>query len=229
MSNNMMRRGASILAAAAVVAGGLTVGAGTASASCIASGGLERLQSITEPLGVESIGRYCSWFTEHLSRSIENVDVVQGYKPGATAGDLMSYTYSFSLSNDPARNLTKLVSNGPPGYAMTGVVVDLVEWINGVPKRTPIEVGQVGQDPTTGTVTITPPGEGWPIPRRTDTSRPELEVRVTYRVPLNVRPGFVTAGVTFEATGLTGTQGWSQLGSTEIDNPYGDAFGSSGS
>ncbi|MGW6375375.1 hypothetical protein ACWFRB_04815 [Rhodococcus sp. NPDC055112] len=232
MSNNMMRRSASILAAAAVAAGGLTIGAGTASASCIARGGLERLQSITEPLGVESIGRYCSWAVNYLHGSVENVGVTRVVKMEVSPGQVVPYTSNFVLSGDPDRNLTKVVDHAPPGFVMTRVEVVLDEWVDRVNQRTPLEVGQVGQDSVTGAVTITPSGEGWPIPHMNGTTNPKIEVRVLYRVPLNVKDGeFLPSGITFEATGLTGTQGWSPMdgASTEVYNQPTDGFGSSGS
>ncbi|MFE3290673.1 hypothetical protein [Rhodococcus sp. NPDC059234] len=232
LSNKMIRRGASILAAAAVVACGLTVGAGTASASCQAKGDLSRINSITEPLDVESIGRYCPGAVQSARGSVENVDVGRVVKMEVSPGDVVPYTSSFVLGGDPDRSLTKVVDHAPTGFVMTRVEVVLDEWIDRVNQRTPIEVGHVVQDSSTGAVTITPGGGGWPIPHSNDTTFPSIKVTVFYRVPLNVKDGdFLPSGVMFEATGLTGTQGWSPMdgASTKVFNQPADVFGSSGS
>jgi hypothetical protein len=231
MSRSLARRGASVLVAAAVLGGGLALGGGTASAVCQSSGDLSRLRSIAEPLGIESIA-YCPGATMTVKGSVENVNVAREVRLEVGPGSSVVFQNKFDLSADPDRNLTKVVDHPPRGFEMAGVEVVLVEWIDGVQRRTPLEADHIAQDPATGAVTIAPPGEGWSIPRRAAIGFSHVAVGVTYRVPLFVKNGDVLpSGVTFEATGLTGPNGWSRMdgSNTVVNNPYLEAFGSSGS
>ncbi|WP_156042572.1 hypothetical protein [Rhodococcus sp. UNC363MFTsu5.1] len=212
MSNNMMRRGASILAAAAVVAGGLTVGAGTASAFCIQSGGLAQLKSISQPTCQNARNRY-------VEETVAGFRVGHDVPISAAPGDEVWFFIGINNSGDPARGVTKVVHHPPEGFVLKSVNSYTLRLIAAENRYETVPVALTSEvDPATGAVTLkAPPGQPLSVADR-------LYVDAKYQVE-----DFIVgaSGVTFEATDLPETRDWVAKGWTAPQKLPG--FGSSGS
>lgn len=209
----MMRRGASILAAAAVVAGGLTVGAGTASAVCIASGGLAQIESIAQPVCQNARNQW-------VSESVADVEVDHSVPISAAPGDEVHFALSITNSGDPARRITKVVHHAPAGFVLKSVTSYKYRFVPAENRSYIDPVDLTSEfDPATGALTLTaPPGQSVDFVDK-------ITVSATYEVG-----EFLTgiSGVTFEATGVPQTQNWLAKGWTARQNLLG-GLGSTGS
>ena len=182
-----MRRGASILAAVAVVGGGVFVaGAGTAGA-----------------VGVVDVCGGCD-MNPNWGQVIEkhaNFEVRHSGPPVAAPGDTASFTVEINNLGDTTRNGTKIVHHPPAGLVLSEVPRASVS--NG--PLVPIQV-EAQVDPVSGAVTVTAaPGQ--------QADLGNAIVTFTYEVEGPVFLGGAN-GVTFEATGVPESARWLAMGYT---------------
>ncbi|MFG1785850.1 hypothetical protein ACGFIU_25740 [Rhodococcus oryzae] len=218
LSHNMMRRGASILAAAAVVAGGLTVGAGTASAVCQMSGSLTQVDSIAKSPCLN----ISHWWVDATTADFT---VTQGGPKTIATGEDARFFATIKNSGDPNRGMTKFVHHVPAGFVLKTVTGNSYRYIPAGNRYESVPVELTSEvDPVTGAVLVKP-ASGQPL-----SVVDQLYVNLTYEVQGVLAIG--TSGITFEATGVPETRDWLATGTTTvtpIQDPIGSASGSTGS
>lgn len=194
-------RTATLIAAAAVVAGSVTFGAGAATA-----------QTGWEVFGSYEYQTPCfpcgGWDVSYTETRVENVIFRRDVPKKIERGLLVTLENTFFLDDDgiggntTPRNVTKVVEHPPAGLVFTGVqVVRSIDYEEEV-----IESGSAHVDRSTGAVTVEAPAGGWTIPNWVGTDR--LVMRFVYHVPLSTPLG-ETGGSksTFELAGVAGLHG----------------------
>ncbi|MFI6430076.1 hypothetical protein [Rhodococcus oryzae] len=220
MSNNRMRRGASVLVAAAVVAGGLIIGAGTASASCQMSAPLTQVGSTANPY--PRCLNVTHWWVDATTADFT---VTQGGPKTVATGEDARFFTTIKNSGDPNRGMTKFVHHPPAGFVLKSVTGNTFRNIPAENRNESVPVELTSEvDPATGAVTLKP-ASGQPL-----SVADQLYVNLTYEVQGVLAIG--TSGITFEATGVPETRDWLATGTTTvtpIQDPFGSASGSTGS
>ncbi|MGW5074313.1 hypothetical protein [Rhodococcus sp. NPDC004095] len=194
MRKNFLRRGAPILAAVAVVVGGLTIGAGAAGASC----------NVPVDCGVDW------WFR---SGTVENVTVNGSGDYKVARGNATDFSAGFSASGNPDRSLTKIVYHVPAELVFQAVRLEQLAFDGAETTRETLPTGAVTTDRAAGTVTIDAPAGGWQLPQ---TGAGNVRVEVDYKAPRNASLSRLPIGLTFEVSGIDGPQGWAHWADTSI-------------
>lgn len=210
LSNNMFRRGASIIAAAAVTAGCLAVGMGTASGSdCQASGDLTQLR----PRSIAGCLNYTHWSS---GATAAGFTVAHSGPKGADTGEEVTFYSTISNTGDPSRGITKAVHHPPAGFVLKSVSSSRIRHVPAENRYYFEPVGLTSEvDPATGAVTLRDPS-GRPLDILDG-----LSLSFTYEVRQIIGVG--TSGVTFEATGVPETPDWLATGRTTVA-PIGGAI-----
>jgi uncharacterized repeat protein (TIGR01451 family) len=191
VSNNVLRRSASILAAGAVVAGGFAIGAGTANADCIGRGILSEFTPAVQP--------GCGKANTGTSETVAGFTIGHSYPKSAAPGDKVGFTITITNTGDQAKDLTKVVHHPPAGFTLTrvsgyryGVVADPIALVSTV-------------DPVTGAVEVQlAPGQQL-------NAGEKMGISFGYDVGQYLSG---RSGVTFEATGVPETLEWLAPAST---------------
>lgn len=201
MRKNLMRRCASILAAVAVVSGGLMAGAGTAGAAC----------NVGPNDTCTNSNRGAVW-EEHAGYEVFHAGPI-----AAAPGDTVHFEIRIRELEGTTGNVTKIVHHPPAGLALTGSPTASF-YVDGTQSWLALETEV---DSASGAVTMTaPPG----------TLEDLGNVALSYKVGGPVFIGGLN-GVTFEATGVPETVRWLAIGNTRPSNVLGGVggLGSSGS
>lgn len=201
LRKNLMRRGASILAAVAVVAGGLMAGTGTGGAACIVGPNDTCTNS----------NRGAVW-EEHAGYEVFHAGPI-----AAAPGDTVRFEIRIRKLGGTTGNVTKIVHHPPVGLALTGSPTASF-YVDGTQSWLDLATEV---DAVSGAVTMTaPPG----------TLENLGNVTLSYKVGGPVFIGGLN-GVTFEATDVPETVRWLAIGNTRPSNVLGGVggFGSSGS
>lgn len=227
MVGSLVRKGGSVLAALAVVAGGALAGAGSA--------GSVALGSSAPPCSPEDSmpGCYHSNFED-----VKKVgDIRLGYsgpkeavlgsevafEPTLYAGD---YGYHPSVPDVAIKSVTH---HAPKGFEFTGATVYAYTPAGWPVGSTVTYLDKtVVVDPVTGDVTVTAPAGGWAVPvgdfGTSGFNSGWVNVVLTYKVTELVSDG--TSGATFTGTGVPASEGWVATGTTKVTPVDLGAFGS---
>lgn len=177
-----LRRGVSMLAAAAVVAGGLTVGSGTAVAEAGSADFLPAFVGLVPMLAAGSVDAelpYCDPRYTRAVREFEGITANNDVKATAYPGELIQSTINIE-SVDNARSVERVTAYLPAGSSLASIDVSSYDPVNRWWNRWPDPATSV--DKKTGAVTVT---GSWPVPTR---------VIVEYIVPVTARIGSVLSG-----------------------------------
>jgi len=195
MSRTLSRRIAASVAAAAVVAGGIGLGAGTALAAPGSSGsstGAAATTGTTPQPGKE--------YPKSATASSDNIQFTREVVGDGTvaAGQNVTYRTTFSVTNGLDRFLGKFV-DVPPSADFT--------YVAGSAKAQGKAVEAV-QDAPTGAVTMT--SAGWRLSKNTGDT---VVFEVTYKAPSNLTVGNVyNSGVVFRPTTWLSDQNFPNVG-----------------
>ncbi|WP_430331005.1 hypothetical protein [Rhodococcus sp. ACT016] len=194
MSRPVSRRIAASIAAAAVVVGGVGLGAGTAIAApgSIGSAGAAATTGTTPQQGTE--------YPKSATVSSDNIQFTREVVGDGTVapGQNVTYRTTFSVTNGLDRFLAKFV-DVPPGADFT--------YVAGSAKAHGKSV-DVAVDAPTGTVTMT--SAGWRLSKNTGDT---VVFEVTYKAPSNLTIGNVyNSGVVFKPTTWLTDQNFPNVG-----------------
>jgi hypothetical protein len=216
MVGSLVRKGGSVLAVLAVVAGGAFAGAGSA--------GSVALGSAAPPCSVDDSmpGCYDSWFED-----VKKVgDILLGYRgPKAVAlGQETSFVAVFNAGDGsyqdsiPDVAIASVTHHPPKGFEFMGVDVS-----------TATLDSTAVVDPVTGDLTVTAPAGGWAVPKHQASNghwdSGYVEVVFTYKVTKLVLDG--TSGLRFTGTDVPASDGWMVTGTTKVTPVDLGGFGSS--
>ncbi|SDC49616.1 hypothetical protein SAMN05444580_10140 [Rhodococcus tukisamuensis] len=215
----MMRRGASILAAVAVAAGGLAVGAGTANATGSSGPG-----SSAPPCAPEGAQLACDDGQFYEVEKAGNIRLAYHGPDEAVLGQEIAFTSEFEAGDSdyqdvqPEVAIASVTHHAPRGFEFTGATVTAAKYelYPATSVFTPLEATVV-VDPVTGDVTVTAPAGGWAAPK-TETNNGILTgtvvVKLAYKATELVSDG--TSGVTFTGTDVPASEGWMAAGTTKV-------------
>lgn len=237
MSVSTMRRCASVVLALGLVAGGVAVGSGAASAA--GATGFSERHPLFENLRVDRAAP---------SRTVTTAQgVLDAESPHVYAGQELTIGTTFVIEAPPAydpsdrheeRVITRITDHVyagleyVPGTATVALVRDGVTGAGGTVQDVVPELGD-------GTVSVTAPEGGWHVYSTSKNGahyeRQMVSFTATYRVPDNVPDGTrYPTGITFGVDGHEGSVGWPDLDWDVVVGPPPDPtpvdlFGSSGS
>jgi hypothetical protein len=221
MVGSLVRKGGSVLAALAVVAGGAVTGVGTAGAA--GSGSLEQgsvaLGSSAPPCYFEDPMPGCDDGLFNDEATVGNISLVYtGTSRAVALGQETGFRARLS-GRDVA--ITSVTHHVPRGFEFTGAHV----WSWAYPLGDAIETtldSTAVVDPVTGDVTITAPAGGWIAAdgRFTGSVFVSLDYKVTALSPDGA------SGLRFTGTGVPASEGWMATGTTKVTLVNPDTFGS---
>lgn len=197
MSRTVSRRIAASVAAAAVLAGGAVVGAGTANA---APGALDSAAgtTLTDVADV----------AHSATKTTSNIQVTKTVVGGTVApGQKVTYRTSFSLTGHPDRYLAKVIDHHPAGFTYVQGSAKVTAWhfVGG----TKTEAVNASVDVGNNTVSVEN-GGGWAL---STTGGKTVTVELQYLVPQDAQVGAdLDSGVSFDIN---------LFGSRQVFNPIG--------
>ncbi len=202
MSRPLSRRIAASVAAAAVVAGGIGLGAGTAFAAP-ATGSLGSLGSLGSSDGVAP-----ETYPQEATRDTSNIRVTKRVVGDGTVapGQVVTYRTTISTTGHPERYINKITDYHPAGFTYVQGSAQVTAWHLFGGQTTEKVTPQV--DANTNAVTVS--DTGWLI---SPTGSKTLTYEVSYLVPRDVTVGSVhDSGVAFDVSLFGSTQNFNPIG-----------------
>ncbi|MFC4604226.1 hypothetical protein [Rhodococcus kronopolitis] len=216
MSKNMMRRGASILAAVTIGVGGLMIGAGAAGAEGSSGSGSGDL--LPDKIGQQLL-RECDTrdymfplfpcWEPWMSARTEIGDFTMQYQSPKSVAPQSSAAYIVTIarkseSGGDAALVTSITHQPPKGFKFSktqiyGLGFEIQLW--GWPATT---------DPATGAVTLTAPPEGWPMVD-------DIKIEFLYTAGDAQDAADGDHGAKFTGTGVPPADGWQLTGHTRVE------------
>ncbi|GAB2664852.1 hypothetical protein ABI214_09410 [Prescottella soli] len=208
MSRPLSRRVAASVAAAAVLAGGIGLGAGTAFAAP-ATGSLGSLGSSG------SAGENAGEYPSSATKTTDNIKVTKEVVGGSVApGQKVTYRTTFSLTGHPDRYLAKVIDHHPAGFTYVQGSAKVNAWhLIGGQKTEPVSAVV---DAANGTVSVEN-GAGWAL---STTGSKTVTVELQYLVPQDAKVGaHLDSGVSFNVNLFGSTQKFNPIGAYTTIRP----------
>ncbi|WFR72238.1 hypothetical protein P9209_28095 [Prescottella defluvii] len=209
MSRPLSRRVAASVAAAAVLAGGIGLGAGTAIAAP-ATGSLGSLGSgsAAAPVSDGVVPQPGKTYPQESTRDTSNVRVTKRVVGDGTVapGQVVTYRTTISTTGHPERYINKITDYAPAGFTYVQGSAQVTAWHLLGGQKTEKVTPQV--DANDNAVTVS--DAGWLI---SPTGSKTLTYEVSYLVPRNVTVGNVhDSGVAFDVSLFGSTQNFNPIG-----------------
>ncbi|TQF74574.1 hypothetical protein FK531_00185 [Rhodococcus spelaei] len=202
MSRKAMRRTASIVAATALLAGGLAVGAGTAAAAGSADLGSAGSSDTATPPAEQK--------PHSATKKTDNISVTKKVVGDGTVapGQKVTYRTVISVPSGVDRLVNKITDFHPAGFEYVEGSAKINAWnVIGGQKETAVKPTVNAAD---NSVSVTEPFVGW---LTSSIEAKTVTLEVSYLVPSSAKAGTaLDSGVTFDVLGFLATQKFNPMG-----------------